>query len=333
MRTTIIYILFLFLLLEITFRVAFSINYKTSFIKPQNLLYQYYPALKQSFQKNENYNILLLGASVLEDVRGNIRQKLKDYLKEKLPYIQVEILNFSQPGQTSKDSWNKIKSYKELERADLVIFYHGINEAKANSCPDSIFSLEYNHYQRIKRINKIMNHSEANFSVIPLYLDMLWESMNPKMSLEKYYSTPGLGDKWLVYGDNIKTEITFENNLSAIFNACKKHQISLLCPEYVYNLPKNYNRDSIHLFYTKTKFGMPRVELWGIPKNVKKGIETHNRVNEKVAKKYNFPFVKTNHLLPKTKENFNDICHLTDVGAIKFIDIIGPKVVELINEQ
>ena len=331
MKTKIYYCLFLLFLLEFTFRIAFCINYKASFFQPKDIIYQYYPELKQSFKSKNTFNIIMLGASVFEDVRGNIRQKLMDYLKMKIPDKNIEIINFSHPGHTSKDSANKLKTYKQLDKANLVIFYHGINETKGNACPDSIFNIDYNHYQRINTINIILKHKEANLTIIPLYLDLLGQQINLKMSMEKYYSTKGLGDKWLDYGNKIKTKVAFEKNVIEIYKHCQKQEVSLLNPEYVYHLPKNYRRNDRYKFYTKTKFGMPAVELWGIPKNVKKGIDTHNAVNEKVAKQYDFPFVKTNHLMPKIKSNFNDICHLTDSGAVAFVDIIGPEVANVIE--
>lgn len=265
----------------------------------------------------------------MEDVRGNVRQKLYNKLKDKLPKENIEIINFSQPGQNSKDSANKLKIYSQLHKVDLVIFYHAINESKANACPDSIFNLDYNHYSRVRKINTIIKHWEANFTVVPLYLELLTQRINPPMSLEKYYSTKGLGDKWLAFGDKIKTATSFEKNLTAIYQTCQKNDVALLNPEYVYHLPKNYHRDYRHEYYTKTKYSMSAVEVWGIPRNVKKGIDTHNVVNEKVAKKYGFPFIKTNDRLPKIKENFNDICHLTDKGALAFVEIIAPKIIAL----
>jgi len=329
MKNKILYLFYLLFLLEFTFRIAFCINYKANFFQPKKIIFQYYPVLEQSFKSEANFNIILLGASVLEDVRGNIREKLYNNLKGKLSKDNIEIINFSQAGQNSKDSANKLKIYSQLNKTDLVIFYHAINESKANACPDSIFNVDYNHYGRIRKINTIIKHWEANFTIIPLYLELLTQRINPPMSLEKYYSTKGLGDKWLVFGDHIKTATSFEKNLTAIYQTCQKNQVALLNPEYVYYLPKNYHKRHRHKYYTKTKFGMPAVELWGIPKNVKKGIDTHNAINEKVAFKYDFPFIKTNAHLPKIKENFNDICHLTDEGALAFVEIIAPEIIAL----
>ncbi|MEM1124285.1 MAG: hypothetical protein AAGJ18_27855, partial [Bacteroidota bacterium] len=273
----------------------------------------------------------LLGASVLEDVRGNIRQKLYDTLKTHFPDKGVEVINFSQPGQTSKDSANKLKMYQQLAQADLVLFYHAINESKANACPDSIFDIDYNHYARIQKINTIIKHWEANYTVIPLYLELLGQRINPPMSLEKYYSTKGLGDKWLNYGEHIKTRASFEKNLTAIHQQCQQNQVSLLSPEYVYYLPEDYKKANHQQYYTEGQFGRTAVELWGIPKFVKKGIDAHNAVNEKVASKYDFSFVKTNDTIPKVKANFNDICHLTNRGASVFVAVIAPEIIEIMQ--
>lgn len=333
MKNKVLYTCFLLFLLELTFRIAFCYNYKASFYQPKDIIYQYYPVLQQSFKNENNFNIILLGASVFEDVRGNIRQKLFEALKEHLPNKGIEIINFSLPGQTSKDSANKLKIYKQLDQADLVIFYHAINESKANSCPDSIFNLDYNHYARIRKINTIIKHWEANFTVIPLYIELLLQRINPPMSMEKYYSTKGLGDKWLKYGGHIKTSISFEKNLTVIYQMCQKNEVTLLNPEYVYFLPKDYRHANRKRYYTETKYGMPAVELWGIPKNVKKGIDTHNSVSEKLARKYGFSFVLTNDKIPKIKDNFNDICHLTDQGAKAFVEVITPKVIELVQTK
>lgn len=49
-----------------------------------------------------------------------------------------------------------------------------------------------------------------------------------------------------------------------------------------------------------------------------------------MAKRYGLTFVKTNHLIKKKKSNFNDICHLTDAGALAFVEVIGPEVVNII---
>ena len=58
-------------------------------------------------------------------------------LREQLAYLgqrNVRIFNLAMPAHTSRDSWLKYAALRDA-RFDLVIFYHGINEARVNNAP------------------------------------------------------------------------------------------------------------------------------------------------------------------------------------------------------
>ena len=54
----------------------------------------------------------------------------------------------------------------------------------------------------------------------------------------------------------------------------------------------------------------------------------HNAVVERLAREHGTLFVDQDHLIPKTRTYFNDVCHLTPRGGREFVMNIEGLVLE-----
>jgi hypothetical protein len=95
--------------------------------------------------------------------------------------------------------------------------------------------------------------------------------------------------------------------------------------------------------YTREKFrrkaldynlhGSP-IELWGDAENVVRALSEHNRVIEGIATgSSHVTFVDQNSRIPKTREYFDDIVHLTQKGCQQFVENIADPIVKLTNRR
>ena len=88
---------------------------------------------------------------------------------------------------------------------------------------------------------------------------------------------------------------------------------------FAYHVPEDYSQIK---FRRKTlDYGrhLVEIEFWGRPEHVVAGIDAHNEVLLKIAKKGEVYFVDQDKKIPKDGAHFNDICHLTYEGSGVFV--------------
>ncbi len=336
-----ILLLFFILLTEGLFRIWFSINFNTSFIFPNQAHLDYYPSLveinKTDINKDDDYiDILILGASVMERVRGDVEGKLTDYFKQQYPHLadNIRIHNASIPAHSSRDSKEKMELLKD-KAFDLVIFYHSINELRANNYPDDILKPDYSHLKWYQNLNLIKAHDELSISVIPFCVDYIYTMFQGIVQNKRLLGREEIRKDWIQMGEDIKTVDSYRDNIESIISITKSLESSLLLVEYVYYIPSNYDKKGIHILYSKTKIMPPvPIELWGVPKHVKKGIDLQNEVIVQISNQYKTSKVYSfamNDLISKEKKNFNDICHFTDSGAQEFVNYLSPVIADILE--
>jgi len=279
-------------------------------------------------------SILILGGSVVNTYWSRMENRLDTLLQKKYPQQKFRFYNVAMAGHTSKD--NRIK-YQLLSKQyfDLVIYYEGINENRANNVSKKQFSDEYLHIQWYDDINLIQRHPEMNITVIPYATDFMLKFIYDKISGRTYISNENVEPENAKFGNEIKTQLPYFQNLNTIAKLATRKKDPLLLVKYASFFPKKIlltgnQNDKV---YFSPCYIMSPVTTWGTAKNVQNGIAVHNIMLQKVAnlnKTYLFDMPAA---LPQDSSMFCDVCHLSEKGARRFAlelskFIISSKVLE-----
>jgi len=321
-------------MLEVATRTTLYFKYDCPFFTPRDILYTYYypevkPVLHASPEKEPNtFRVLLLGASVLLPSYGTIEIELRNKLKQAYPTKKIIIFNVSAPAHTSLDSRFKYQLLSK-HRFDAVIFYHGINETRANNCPPDVFRSNYTHYAFYQETHLLMRHPEMNYCTLPYFLELVFLKISNKLNHHKLVPTHAPQPDWLQYGKIFKTGPAFANNIQAIINLAKRKKEKLLLLGYAYYVPTNY---SLAGFLNKTldyQTHNSPIELWGLPPHVANSIDGHNQMLQRLVQNNSeVLYYDMNAIIPKNKHYFNDICHLTNRGCNLFAEKVVLTLIE-----
>jgi len=306
--------LILILFLELCTRIYF-VNEKKSdfFITAKTFVYQWYPKLRKLenyTDKKDQYDVLMLGGSVLVGDWGTVTKQLKHQL-EPVVNKKVNIINMAASGHTTLDSLYKYR-VAEKKRFDLVVIYHGINEVRANNVPPEYWKDDYSHYSWYRELGFYFRFPflQKMGLILPYRLNRFWVRYHKDKLVHLHDPRP----EWLEYGAKIKTARTFRKNLEQIIQIADQKQEPLLVMTFAY-APQLVN------MYRERHYTM-----WGIPDNVVKGIDAHNDAILDLSKHHHFLFVDQKKRIKPTRINFRDICHFTDVGAQRFAKNIVEEV-------
>ena len=117
--------------------------------EPDAAFYRYYPEMRrldaaEITKSDDFYDILFLGGSVLDGSLAEIRTLLES--ENAVTGLQFRVHSVASSAHSSLDSQYKYKHLADDQRFDLVVFYHGINEVRANNIPTGNFREDYTHY-------------------------------------------------------------------------------------------------------------------------------------------------------------------------------------------
>lgn len=308
-----IYVVFIFFLLEICARSYYAVNRHISFFSSANeIIYGWYPEfknIKHYEYEPDRLNILLLGGSVLIKDWGSVQQRLEEQTKAILGK-QANILNLAASAHGSLDSFYKYQ-WLSGKRFDVILFYHAINETRANNIPASLFKKDYSHYAWYEEINFYFNHPYLRKMpfTLPYFVKHLIVQLKREVLYRKQYAPEHSPRKeWVQYGNDIKTRDSFRENISKIIDIAASRHERLIIPTFAYyKTSGNENGSSAP--------DMKFTEIWGNYENVKSGINVHNSVIRDLAKNHNFIFIDMEKLMDNEKKYFKDICHFTDEGS------------------
>lgn len=308
-----------FLGLKLYWKTAFDVPF-TETPNKLHVLKHYFPKLATSavldtpITRDDGYfDVLLLGASVLEAEGRLLEEKLRAEVNDRL-----RVFNVARSAHTSRDSYLKFKHLAD-KQFDLIIIYHGINDARMNCCRPLQFKDDYTHCYWYKSL-------EAHLASGRILL--------PKAVLDSTRELIVLGEprdvELLKYGRDIKTKVPFHNNIEQIVRSAHLNSLVVLMT-FAYYIPDDYSHDRFQkglLDYNPGHHQLP-VEVWGTPENVALAIGTHNRVIEEIAKNYaDVLFVDQEKLLGKNGLYFSDPCHLTEAGSQRFVSELVSAIVD-----
>jgi hypothetical protein len=267
------------------------------------------------YHGDDTFDVLLLGGSVLHPIFGDIAERLRAGLEQKLGR-KVRVVNLANLGHTTRDSLNKYARLKD-KRFDLVLVYHGINDVRLNNTPPGAFKADYSHHTRFAQIAAIDRHKELPYLSFPY---------------TAYYLTSSLADRWQMtdrprpefihYGKDIRTPPAFEANMEALASIAKERGDRLLLLTYAYHIPANYTEEALaagQLDYGASASMSARG--WGEAENVVKTIDLHNEATRRVAARHpEAILIDQAERMPKRGTYFVDPCHLTKAGCARFVD-------------
>lgn len=282
------------------------------------LAYAVYPPLYTELQDYtpDATNVLLLGGSVLWGVGLHYEG---DALCD-----GCRIYNLAQPAHSSLDSAVKYRYLIDRGyRFDYVVFYHGINETRANNVPPNLYSEDYNHYFFYRLVNTAFRgRSPIRKFALNSALVFRANQLVRQLSETRFFGRHGVNlssprDDWLRYGGDIKSAQAFERNVLDIAELAQAQDAKLIVVEFAYDPlldryveggPGARSRDEM-VEYT---------EQWGLPEHVRAGIRAHNKVLARHATRYTYR--GTDAL--RHSAYFIDPCHFTPEGEAAFVRVI-----------
>lgn len=323
------------LLLEGGVRVYWKLKKETSFGEAPYLAY--YPELKKIRDGGAGdgagdaargagapVRVLILGGSVMEGFQAT-QIKVAARLKKALSR-DVLIENVAMSGHTSLDSL--VKYWLLAGRPyDVVVFYHGINDTRANNCPPELFRADYSHFSWYTRVRALMRHPEAGWWLTPYLVDV---ALKRAMEPGKLTPTGDPRPEWVKYGEQIKSTDSFRQNAADILALAAERGAKVAFISFAWHIPDNYT--AMKFAAKELDYGahLFPVESWGAPEFVGAGVDAHNAALKEFAGKENVLWVDfAGQAARIIQENggqgkilFHDPCHFTEYGNELFAEML-----------
>ena len=331
-------ILFLLLLVSLEFssRLFWNKMYDVPVPSPHEIVASLYPSLKPLFamdEQDQTFDILLLGGSVLGQVYKPLKEKLE---KLNLP---IKVYSASTPGHTSMDSFYKYK-FLGNKQFDLVVFYHGINEVRANYIEPNSFKIDYSHFYWYSVLAALDSHFEHPYIVFPFTMHFIYLTLNKIVLNEPGHTREIPRFKYLDYGEKVNSATTFEYNLKNLVRLTRERGSKFMLMTFASTTPEGglpqfseerYKR--IYKFFSARGWCCP-IEIWGKPEHTLNGIKIHNDViNKFVKQNQDVIFIDQDKNLSNKHSLFRDVCHFRPEGIQKFIQLMQPHLLNIIDNQ
>lgn len=309
---------------EVTVRAFWKYRYHIPFRDPGRILYAYYPELRYVDLKNPTnednfYDILLLGGSVLNRKYGHVEQELLEQLAY-AGHHNVRIFNLAESAHTSRDSLLKYAALDDA-RFELVIFYHGINETRANNAPPNIFLNDYSHYSWYETVNALARYHGTSTFALPYTIQYLSGRVRQVLKPDQYVPTRLPRSDWIRYGHILSSTAAFEENLRSILDIAMRRGEQVLLMTFATYVPKDYLRETFEEKRLDYTLHLTPIEIWGQRDNVLSAVAAHNEVVRNLVTRYEGTiFVDQAKLMEGSGRYFNDPCHFTSRGSYKFVE-------------
>jgi hypothetical protein len=276
------------------------------------------------------FRMLALGASAF--VTRSFQPEFQRLMNEASPFrargLEVAVVSTGVPAQTSYDSLWKYRYWYAGYDFDLVLFYHGINDARANNYPREVFCADYTQFPYYRRYapvfawidrHPVLSRSFAATFGVSLY-HRARVQLAPAFQREAPYNDP-LADPWLAEGADLKTPPVFSRNVEEVLRVARERGQRVLLLTQAYYLPADYTNERFlarETDYTFVDESVP-VEVWGQKDSVVAAIEAHNEALRRVVALHpDALFFDMDRRIPKDRHHFIDICHWTDLGREVF---------------
>ena len=309
LRFLLVYAVFLLVLTEVTCRFFWWLSGVSFVACPNRIHHFWYPELKELeplaiARGDETFDILILGGSAIQPKYGDVPGKLATRLR-RTSGQPLRIHCLAREGHTSLDSFYKYRHLAD-RRFDLVLFCHGINDARANNCPPDFFRDDYSHWGWYKLVDDYEARAGSRFLALPYTARFSVIKLGSKLGLIEFVPKEVPGEEWLVHGASIKTGRTFRANLGRI------HELALARGDPLLVMT--------HALDAARENDVERFRIWGKPAHVTRAVAVHNEVVRQLARSERRPLVDQAREMPRGERYFNDPCHLTDEGAERFVD-------------
>ena len=294
------------------------------------------------------FRVLGLGASAF--VTREFQPRFQELL-DRSPFfgrreLRVRVVSTGVPAHTTFDSLWKYQYWYRGYDFDLVLFYHGINDARANNYPREVFRADYTQFPYYRRYAPVFGWVERHPLLSRSFAATFGASLiqgakvrlAPAFEREAPYNNP-LDDPWLAEGGDLKTPPVFSRNVEEVLRVARERRQRVLLLTYAYYLPPDYTNERFLAQQTDYTF-MPEsvaTEVWGRKENVVAAIEAHNAAIRRLAGIHpDALFFDMERYMPKDREHFIDICHWTDLGRETFargvLEAIARHEAELLGE-
>lgn len=322
----------LFALLEAGLRLTFRSN------DAQTLVYVRRADAINGFAGNglsrrkpaQEIRLLMLGASafVTRDFQPQFERLLNESPRLRALGKNVRVVSTGVPAHMTFDSLWKYRYWYDGYDFDLVVVYHGINDARANCYPDSMFRDDYTMMPYFRQYAGVFDwmgrHPVLSRSFVATWIYKLVTQAAvraaPHFQREHPYNDPR-NDAWLPEGEHVKTGPTFERNLEAIVSLARQRKQPVLLLTYAWYLPDDYTNERFmnrELDYSFTDESVA-VEVWGYSYNVVRALNVHNDAVRRVASRHpEARFLDMRVAIPADGQHFIDVCHWTDRGRAAF---------------
>lgn len=311
---------------EVTARAFWHLRHGVPFRDPSRILYAYYPELRsvdteRPAQGDAFFDILFLGGSVLHRHWGQVEQALREQMAYN-GHRNIRIFNLAMPAHTSRDSRLKYAALGEA-RFELVLFYHGINEARVNNAPPEIFREDYAHYSWYESVNTLASyHGTASFA-LPYTLHFLAIRMWHALTKDRYVPTHSPRADWVQHGRIPRSALSFEHNLDAILDLATLRGDRALLMTFATHVPDDYSLEAFKDERLGYGLHLSPIEMWGAPEHVLKAVAVHNDIVRSIAaQRKEFLFVDQASLMAGSPRYFNDLCHFTVIGSSQFVEYL-----------
>jgi len=316
---------------ELGARAFWSLRYGVPFRRPDRVLYAFYPGLERIDRKRPAggdgfYDVLFLGGSTLDAQWGEVDRALSEELAYH-GHRNVRIFNLAVPGHTSRDSRLK---YEALGRGrfDLVVIYDGFNDIRTNNAPPELFREDYGHYSWYETVNALARyHRRFTRLALPYTLKFLALGAHQALNKGRHVPTEEPRPDWVRYGRDPRSVVSFEKNLTAILDLAARRGDRVLLMTFATYVPQDYSADAFKAKRLDYGLHLSPIELWGRPEDVLSTLARHNAVVRSLADRHpGALFVDQARLMDGSARYFNDPCHLTVEGSVRFAENLLPLV-------
>ncbi len=336
--------------------------------RPDALALAYYPELRPAWvtpiaPDDGHFDLLILAGSVFFDYYGGPAMHLRTAL-EAQGTLNARVWNMAWPAHGSRDSLTKYR-WLGHKRFDAVLVYHGINELRANNVPADRFRPDYSHMAWYAEVNRVAGRPLAaslSWLALPRLAGWTWAGVDqllrpPVVAVDGIPSPQAMAD-----GGEIKTRASFTSNLQEIAALAQERGEPLLVSTFAYYLDPAYSKEALlhdqglsearvqprtarpldtarQLSYAAplyADFAQPN-EIWGRTEHLLAGLAAHNQAVRGLAEQMKLGLVDGEAAVPKSADQFIDLCHLAPAGvgsltralAPAILKAAGPKWVEI----
>ncbi|MHC5211398.1 MAG: hypothetical protein ACYTG2_11820 [Planctomycetota bacterium] len=287
----------------------------------------------------DGVDVLLLGASVVDPRWSQVGVRLALRLEQELgggapgATPRVRVFNIARAGQNSLDSLYK---YRRLAGHDFdaVVVYHGINDVRANACPEEVFRDDYSQYvwyrvlaAREPSPDEPLARPGDSPLVLPTALRYAGLAVAEQAGWVTTLPPETPREEWLDEGAEIKTGRTFRRNIQGLITLANDGDVPILLAGFTTWMDGQALEAA-----AEAPFPL-NLDLWGRPQNVLAGIAAHNAVLRDLAGQPGVVMVEMDALATHRNEVFTDICHLTPLGSEAFVERLLPPLVAMLRAR